>query len=81
MVFEELDVVSRLLVVVKNVKTMGEVGIVMRGEGMVLEESSQGECRVVVQVVDSQMTMDRESMKRDEEVECMDMKVVEVIVL
>jgi len=65
--------------VVKNVME-GEVGMVLRDEDMVLEESNLEEYRVVDQVVD--MMMEREGMKIDEVVEevCyMDMQVEEEV--
>jgi hypothetical protein len=67
--------------VVKNVME-GEVGMVLRDEDMVLEESNLEEYRVVDQVVD--MMMEREGMKIDEVVEevCyMDMQAEEEVIV
>lgn len=60
----------------------GEVGMVLRDEDMVLEESNLEEYRVVDQVVD--MMMEREGMKIDEVVEevCyMDMQAEEEVIV
>jgi len=60
----------------------GEVGMMLRDEDMVLEESNLEEYRVVDQVVD--MMMEREGMKIDEVVEevCyMDMQAEEEVIV
>ena len=60
----------------------GEVGMVLRDEDMVLEESNLEEYRVVGQVVD--MMMEKENMKIDEVVEevCyMDMQAEEEVIV
>lgn len=60
----------------------GEVGMVLRDEDMVLEESNLEEYRVVGQVAD--MMMEREGMKIDEVVEevCyMDMQAEEEVIV